>query len=642
MNWLISMVLAGVMFSSDGNLPAETVIKSADASVKKVVRFDENERFEQSYALNANGRVSVSNVNGSITVETWNKNEVRLEAVKTAETKERLADVEIKIESRDDFFSAEADYDNARYKNGERRRNNSNVQVEFRLVVPQNAILDGIETVNGTVSIADATNVTKASAVNGDVRATNLRGTTSLSTVNGTIEADFERLDAVNKISLDTVNGRVNLTIPSDANATVRADTLNGSIVNDFNLPVRKGQYVGKDLYGRIGSGAVQIKLNSVNGGLAIKRKADGKKLNQSVDLLSQKSKMDADSDKNLDEDIDADVDADTEEDKKLSAPHAKNKAPVKQKEIKQALKEAQKEIEKLKPELEKINVEALRQAQAAINVEQLQAQIDAAKANIKVIPRMQDGTLFVGMPKIEKKSESFIVKGTPRVSIEAKNCAVSIKGWDKSEVSYALTKISKIPGQKPIELTAEQNGSDVFIKLNDRDGDAVQGMLFNELNNLRLEVFVPRKSNLKVVTGGAIRLEGVSGEIDLQGEDEAVNVRDVDGRLSVGTADGRIRLIGFKGAFDGKTGDGEMNLEGDFQSLNALASDGTIVLTLREDANAVVEANTEIEIENFNLTREKADAKVWRAGKGGARYRFSVDEGKVVVRGENSTNDIW
>ena len=75
------------------------------------------------------------------------------------------------------------------------------------------------------------------------------------------------------------------------------------------------------------------------------------------------------------------------------------------------------------------------------------------------------------------------------------------------------------------------------------------------------------------------------------------------------------------------------MNLEGDFQSFNASASDGTIVLTLPENANAILEANTEIESEGLDLIRDDEESKLWRIGKGGKTYRMSVEDGKVVVR---------
>ncbi|MDQ3712097.1 MAG: DUF4097 family beta strand repeat-containing protein, partial [Acidobacteriota bacterium] len=258
MSWLYTVIFAGLMFSSGNDLPQASK-NFTDSNVQAIVRQDETERFEQTYPLNSNGRVSVSNVNGSITLETWDKNEVKLEYVKTADNRERLSEVEIRIEGRQDSFSVETNFEKWKRSDGKWNKNNR-FDIQYRLIVPRNAILDEIETVNGSVSITGAGNFTKASAVNGQVRANNLRGTANLSTVNGTVEADFNELQAGSRISLNTVNGTVNLTIPSDANATVKADTLNGNITNDFGLPVRKGEYVGRDLYGKIGSGDVQIR----------------------------------------------------------------------------------------------------------------------------------------------------------------------------------------------------------------------------------------------------------------------------------------------------------------------------------------------------------------------------------------------
>jgi hypothetical protein len=97
MSWVISLLLAGVMFTTEGNLPAKNSYSQTNTNVNQVIRLDETERFEQSYPLNPNGRVSVSNINGSITVEAWDRNEIRLEAVKTADSRETLAEVELRM-----------------------------------------------------------------------------------------------------------------------------------------------------------------------------------------------------------------------------------------------------------------------------------------------------------------------------------------------------------------------------------------------------------------------------------------------------------------------------------------------------------------------------------------------------------------
>ena len=609
MSWLYSIFIAGLMFSSESMLPVQSHYSHSKSTVRQIISLDETERFEQTYPLNANGRVSVSNVNGSITIESWDRAEVKLEAVKIADSRERLSEFSIKIDSESNYLNVETDYER---QNNRQYGRNYKTEVQYRLTVPRTAVLDEIETVNGQISISNMTNITKASAVNGKVVAVNLQGTAKLSTVNGTVEADFDRLQTTSKISLDTVNGTVNLTIPSDANATIKADTVNGSINNEFGLRVRTGKYVGKDLYGKIGSGDVQIKLNSVNGGLTVKRKNDGKNLNPATNLLPQKSNDDFDNDTEF----------------------SVNTVQM-NKEVAKAVKQAQKEMEKIKPELDKItaeaakqSVEAVKQATVIINSKEMQEKLKEAQMQQReVLTQMSNANWLIGSPVIEKKSDSFEVKGTPKVTIEANNCAVSVRGWDKSEVRYAVTKIGRNRNQKPMDVQADQSGADVNIKVvNNDETPRVFGA-----NKVRLEIYVPKKSNLKIVTNGEIRLEGVSGEIDLNGVDGAINVRDSEGKMRLTAADGRIRVLGFTGELYAQSTDGDLNLEGNFQKLTAYTEDGSIILNLPENAGANLTANKEIINEGLNLTKQKENN--WRIGKGGANFQLQANEGNIFLR---------
>src|SRR5215213_2256724 len=156
MSWLYSMLFAGLLFSSNGTVPTNLNISPAIKETSALVtKQDETERFEQSYPLTATGRVSVSNVNGSIVVEAWERNEVKLEAVKTADSKETLADVDIKVDARPDSFSVEADYGSWKHdRDGSGWKNNSRrIEVQFRLSVPRTAVLNEVETVNGSVTV---------------------------------------------------------------------------------------------------------------------------------------------------------------------------------------------------------------------------------------------------------------------------------------------------------------------------------------------------------------------------------------------------------------------------------------------------------------------------------------------------------
>lgn len=630
MSWVISLFLAGLMISPGGSLTVNTNFEAGSANAPQVVRLDETERFEQTYPLNANGRVSVGNVNGSITVEAWDRNEVRLEAVKTADTKENLADVQIKIDARADSFSVETDYGSWKRNNDGSWKNKTynRLEVQYRLSVPRGALLDEIETVNGSVTISNMTNSTKASAVNGSVKATNLRGTAHISTVNGTTEADFDSLANAGQISLETVNGKVLLTIPSDANATVKADTLNGTIANDFGLPVRKGEYVGKDLYGKIGSGELRIKLNSVNGDLMIRRKQDGKSPSPAVNLLPQKSKADED----WDDDNGAINTA------KMNKEIAKS-VKESQKAAVKSMKDAEKELEKIKPELEKIKIEAAIEAEKVINSAEMREQLRVAqRVQREALARVAEFDWVNNAPTVEKKTETFKVKGTPKVTVEAKNCSVTVRGWDKPEVQYFVTKFSR--ARQPVSFKAEQTDTEVNIKVTEQIGPP-EGAIFGDSERVRLEVYVPKKSNLRILTNREIRLENVSGEIELEGGDESVNVRDVDGRLRVATADGLIRIIGFSGALESKTVDGMMSLEGNFDKINAQTVDGAIILTLPENVNANIESNRkDLEADGFSLVSmgDKKDVSLWKIGNGGSIYRlYATADGKVFLRSSNN-----
>lgn len=635
MSWLYSLVFAGLIFASsnEGTLQPQNVSFSETKAVQTRTG-DESERFEQTYPFTANGRVHVSNVNGSIVVEAWDRNEIKLEAVKTADTKEALADVEIKVDARPDYFSVEADYGNwKRSTGGVWNTKSRKLEVQFRLSVPRTAMLNSVETVNGSVTVSNFVNFTKISAVNGNVTATNLRGAADLETVNGEVTADFDRLESGTKISLGTVNGRASLKIPSDANVTIKAESLNGEITNDFGLPVKKGKYVGRDMYGKVGTGDVQVKLESVNGPLFVSRKNDGKSTNPVTDLLPQKGKADdddwdssrgavsvPDTDK-LNRDIDRSV-RDAQREVRASSAAA-------QKEF----SKAQKEYDKIGPEISK----AVNNLTAVLDSEKFKEKLkEAANFDFK---NFSDAMWRTGMPSMTQKSNSFAVKGSPKIEIDAKGCAVKVRGWDNPEVKYVVTELSNLRGNPPVSITQNQTDTSISLKVvtNSRTPDT-KGF-FGEPKSVRVEIFVPRKSNLKITTDGEIRMDGVSGEIELIGAGESINVRDGNGKLSIVNTDGVVRVVGFNGELDARTSDGEVYLEGEFSRISGNAADGSFILNVPPTLNADITANVEEIIVN-DLPQPKAVSEGnWRLGNGGPKYNFKFVDGCLTLKNSKLIN---
>jgi DUF4097 and DUF4098 domain-containing protein YvlB len=259
--------------AADGtrNLPADSrVAVSDDPQTGQEL----TEEFHQTYPLNATGRVSIENINGGVRISVWDQNEVKVDAVKRAYTKERLDEAKIDVNATADGVRIRTEYPdrNQSFSDGESRRHNNPASVEYTLTIPRKARIDSADLVNGSLDIEGVEGDVKAACVNGHVKARGLTGEVKLSTVNGGVEATITRLDESKSTSLNSVNGSIVLTIPSDSNAQVKANTIHGAITNDFGLQVNDGEYVGHDLSGQIGNGGPHIRLSNVNGSIAIKR----------------------------------------------------------------------------------------------------------------------------------------------------------------------------------------------------------------------------------------------------------------------------------------------------------------------------------------------------------------------------------
>jgi DUF4097 and DUF4098 domain-containing protein YvlB len=125
--------------------------------------------------------------------------------------------------------------------------------------------------VNGGLDADDLGGEINASSVNGRIKVRALSGGVRLSVVNGRLEATFNRLDEPKTISLESVNGSIELGLPPDASATLDASTVSGSIHNDFGMAV-SDHFVGHELHGKLGEGRAQVKLSDVNGTITIRR----------------------------------------------------------------------------------------------------------------------------------------------------------------------------------------------------------------------------------------------------------------------------------------------------------------------------------------------------------------------------------
>lgn len=220
------------------------------------------EEFHQTYPLSADGRVSLKNVNGKVRITGWDRNEVKVDAIKTAESREVLDNTQIEVDSRPDSIAIRT-----------KSRNERDLGVvDFTLAVPRGAHLDGVHLVNGSLEVEEVNGDIQAKTVNGAITARGLRGQVDLASVNGRVESGIERLDTAKPVSVKTVNGALELTLPSDAGAQLSARTVHGGLESDFDITVRSTGFRGHSLEGRLGQGGAPVRLETVNGGIRIRR----------------------------------------------------------------------------------------------------------------------------------------------------------------------------------------------------------------------------------------------------------------------------------------------------------------------------------------------------------------------------------
>ena len=225
------------------------------------------EAIDQTYALAAGGGVSLDNVNGDVSIEVWDRSEVRVYAVKSASSPELLELLLVEVDAKPDALRINTHYPSTR---DSEREMGSHMQVEYTLTVPRSAKIENVDLVNGSLLVVGVEGGVEAETVNGSIAVRECSGNAALSSVNGGIELYTTRLEPSEGVDLEAVNGSLDLYLAAAVGAEIRAESVNGAIRNDFGLEVRKGKYVGSDLSGVIGGGGGNVHLETVNGSIGV------------------------------------------------------------------------------------------------------------------------------------------------------------------------------------------------------------------------------------------------------------------------------------------------------------------------------------------------------------------------------------
>jgi hypothetical protein len=220
--------------------------------------------FERTYPLQIGGSFLLENVNGSVEVDGWDRDEVEVRAVKVARNSSAdLSQVQIRVENQPSQVQV-----HTRYPEGE----GADVAVEYHIYVPSKIILRDVETVNGSVLVHGIDGGGALRSVNGNVEVLRSSGRFSAKTTNGNVRLELSGLGDGAPMNLETVNGSVVLGLPTGIGANLKVLNLNGDFSSE--LPVtRTLTWAGAQRFrGKLGVGGGEISVRTINGTIRLIR----------------------------------------------------------------------------------------------------------------------------------------------------------------------------------------------------------------------------------------------------------------------------------------------------------------------------------------------------------------------------------
>ena len=191
-----------------------------------------------------------SGINGGVSVEGWDQDEVLLRAkvysrASTTERAEAISDgIEIETDNR-----IEADIPNL----NEGRRDKESVTVSYQLFIPRESNLS-LKTHNGGVRITNINGEVDFNVLNGGVKLTDMAGWVEGHTTNGGIEVSLAGTSWEGEgMDIRTTNGGVKINVPDAYSAQLETGTVNGSMKIDF--PITVNGKINKSISTQLGDG---------------------------------------------------------------------------------------------------------------------------------------------------------------------------------------------------------------------------------------------------------------------------------------------------------------------------------------------------------------------------------------------------
>ena len=205
--------------------------------------------------------------NGGVSIEGWDRNEIRVRAIVQTSAREAA-------DARSLAGQVQVQAGGGRvYATGPDNGNRQWWSVSYRINVPRKNDLD-LRASNGGITIVGVTGNMRFDTTNGGVRLQDVGGRVNGETRNGGLNVtlsgskwDGEGLD------VETSNGGVTLGIPDGYNAELETRTVNGGLRIDFPITVQGELTSRRGISTTLGAGGPLVRVRTTNGGVKIGRR---------------------------------------------------------------------------------------------------------------------------------------------------------------------------------------------------------------------------------------------------------------------------------------------------------------------------------------------------------------------------------
>ena len=234
----------------------------------------------QTVPLERDGSVTVNTYKGTVTVTTWDKPEVRVDARiepdgDDRESREKVQWTEVRISGSGGSVEIKSDYDEVRhhehhgflglfdYESG------SLPFVRYTIQMPASARLQ-IEDHKSDISIAGLKADLKLHTYKGTARVANLDGAARVETYKGDVRVEFALFSRASRF--ETHKGEIDVRLPKDSRFEIDADAgRHGDIESDFAMMTHASRSRGARAEGAVNGGGPALHMTTYKGTLRIR-----------------------------------------------------------------------------------------------------------------------------------------------------------------------------------------------------------------------------------------------------------------------------------------------------------------------------------------------------------------------------------